>query len=99
MDETDAYTPPGAPLPSVAQVRALGVRSVRVFCAADLVCAHSRQMTFGELRLTDDDVIVRAARQRRFVCTCCGSRKVQVRPEWPAHKATGPFYSPAMDGS
>jgi hypothetical protein len=34
MDETDACTPPGAPLPNVAQVRALGVRSVRVFCAA-----------------------------------------------------------------
>jgi hypothetical protein len=53
-------------------------------------------MTSDELHLTDDDVIICVARQRRFVCTCCGSRKVQVRPEWPVHKATGPFYSPAM---
>jgi hypothetical protein len=53
-------------------------------------------MAFDELRLADDHVIIRVARQRRFVCTSCGSRKVQVRPEWPAHKATEPFYSPAM---
>jgi hypothetical protein len=39
MDEAEAYTPPGAPLPSVAQVRALGVRSVRVRCAAGLALA------------------------------------------------------------
>jgi hypothetical protein len=99
MEEPDTYTPPGAPLPNVAQVRALGVRSVRVFCAADLVCAHSKEMTFDELRLANDDVIIRVARQRRFVCTCCGSRKVQVRPEWPPHKATGPFCGPAMWGT
>src|SRR3954451_7242356 len=26
----------------------------------------------------------------------CGSRNVQVRPEWPRHKATGPIYSPSI---
>jgi hypothetical protein len=87
MEEADAYCPPGAGLPTVAQIRALGVRSVRVFCAADLICAHSKAMAFEELRLAEDEVIIHAARRRRFVCTCCGSRKVQVRPEWPPHQA------------
>jgi hypothetical protein len=94
--KAEAYTPLGAPMPNVAQVRALGVRSVRVFCAADLVCAHSKEMAFDELYLTNDAVMVGVAQMRRFVCTRCGSRTVQVRPEWPAHKATGPFYSPSM---
>jgi hypothetical protein len=44
-------------------------------------------MTFEELRLADEDVIIHVARFRRFVCTRCGSRKVQVRPEWPGHKS------------
>jgi hypothetical protein len=89
MEEAEAYSPPGMPLPTVAQIRALGVRSVRVFCAADLVCAHSKEMAFEELRLAEDEVIIHLARRRHFVCTCCGSRKVQVRPEWPAHRTSG----------
>ena len=69
---------------------------LRVYCAADLVCSHSRVMTFDELRLADDAVLINGARVRRFVCTRCGRRKVQVRPEWPPNDASEPFYSPAM---
>ena len=98
MNEGDAYCPPGMPLPKVAHFRAHGVTALRVHCSADQVCVHSRAMTFDELRLADDAVLVNVPRVRRFVCTRCGRRKVQVRPEWPGQKASGPFYSPAMSG-
>lgn len=98
MDEPDAYSSPGSPLPNIAHFRAHGITSLRVHCAADLVCSHSKVMTFDELRLADDAVLISVPRVRRFVCTRCGNRKVQVRPEWPPNKASGPFYSPSMGG-
>jgi hypothetical protein len=51
MEEAEAYCPPGAPPPNVAHDRRHGITSLRVYCAADLVCAHSKEMTFDELRL------------------------------------------------
>jgi hypothetical protein len=53
MEEAAAYCRPESPLPNIAHFRAHGVTSLRVFCAADLTCSHSKVMTFDELRLAE----------------------------------------------
>jgi hypothetical protein len=88
MEESEAYTPPGAGLPTIAHDRGHGITSLRVYCAAGLVCPNSRVFTFDELRLSDDMVMIHIPRVRRFVCTQCGSRKVQIRSIWPDRKAS-----------
>jgi hypothetical protein len=98
MDEAEAYNPPGLPLPTVAHDRGHEITSLRVYCAAGLVCPHSRVFTFDELSLPDDMTMTHIPRYRRFVCTQCGSRKVTIRSVWPDRKPTGPFYSPSMSG-
>jgi hypothetical protein len=42
MREAHAYCPPGAPLPNVAHDRGHGITSLRVYCAAGVVCAHCK---------------------------------------------------------
>lgn len=79
MDEADTYSPPGLPLPTVAHDRGHGITSLRVYCAAGLVCPHSRVFTFDQLQLTDDMTMIHIPRYRRFVCTQCGSLKVTIR--------------------
>jgi hypothetical protein len=84
MKEAEAYSPPGVGLPNVAHDRGHGITSILVYCAADLVCAHWRVFTFVELAMPDELPVIHIPRVRRFVCSKCGSRKVQARSEWPA---------------
>jgi hypothetical protein len=49
-----------------------------------------------ERKLRESSPIIHIPRVRRFVCTKCGSRNVQVRPGEPARKPTGPFDGPSM---
>jgi len=78
--------------------RGHGITSLRVYCAAGLVCPNSKVFTLDELRLTDDMTIMHIPRHRRFVCTQCGSRKVTIRSVWPDRKPTGPFHRASMFG-
>jgi hypothetical protein len=97
MQADDGYESPGSPLPNVAHDRAHGITSLIVYCAAGIVCPHSKQFSFDELQLADDMIMIHIPRYRRFVCSKCGSRKVQVRSVWPSRSPIGPFFSPTMD--
>jgi hypothetical protein len=56
--------------------------------------------TFDELRVPDELPVIYIPRVRRFVCTKCGSRKVQVRSEWPQRKrGGGSFFSPEFEAA
>jgi hypothetical protein len=90
MEEAEAYCPPGLPLPTVAHDRGHGIASLRVYCAAGLVCANWKDFTLEELQLSDGMVMIHIPRHRRFVCTRCGSQKVTIRSKWPQRKPTGP---------
>jgi hypothetical protein len=97
MNEAEAYCPSGVGLPTVAHDRGHGITSIRVYCSAGLVCAHWRGFTFDELAVPDGLAVIHIPRVRRFFCTRSGSRKVQVRSEWPERESGGPFYSLSMD--
>jgi hypothetical protein len=96
--EADAYCPPGSPLPNVAHDRGHGITAIRVYCEG-LYCPHSRVFSFEELKVPDELPVIHIPRIRRFVCTKCGSRKVQVRSEWPERKSGSTFYSPAFEAT
>ena len=75
MDEAEAYGPPRLPLPTAAHDRGHGITSLRVYCAAGLVCSNWKVFTFDELHLTNDMTMMHIPRYRRFVCTHAESRK------------------------
>jgi hypothetical protein len=43
-------------------IAAMGSTSVRVYCAAGLVCPNSKVFTFDELQLTDDMIMMHILR-------------------------------------
>jgi DNA-binding CsgD family transcriptional regulator len=94
MEEAQAYCPPGVGLPTVAHDRGHGITSLRVYCAAGLVCPYSKIFTFDELQLSDDMVMMQIPRVRRFVRTKCGSRKVQIRVYLARPKAVRAILQP-----
>lgn len=58
MDEADAYWPPGMPLPTVAHDLGHGIALLIGYCAAGIVCPHSKAFTFAQLRLrTQGDMV------------------------------------------
>ena len=94
MEEADAYSPPGMPLPNVAH-DSVTASLYRVY-RKDVYCPQSRAFSFDELAVPDELPVIHIPRVRRFVCSKYGSRKVAIRSEWPDGKPTGPFYSPSM---
>jgi hypothetical protein len=85
-----APAPPGPPM-RLGHMRQLGVRSLSVHCAG---CGHRAVLDVGRHA---DDVEVQAFRSR-LVCSGCGGRRVDVRPNWLEHRST-PAASPAPWGS
>jgi hypothetical protein len=45
--------------------------------------------TFAALALDDDVEFPSIARRRRFICTQCGAKTVNVMPDWGKHNAPG----------
>jgi hypothetical protein len=84
-------------LPTVALDRGHGITAIRVYCAAGLVCPHSKVFSFDELSVPDEMPVIDIPRFRRFVCSKCGSRKVQVKSVWSERKAASTLYSPAFE--
>jgi hypothetical protein len=60
-----------------AEMRAAGVRGVLIYCS-DYRCSHSTCLDADrwadDVRLSDIEVV--------FVCTACGRRGADVRPDW-----------------
>ncbi len=74
--------------PTIAHLKTHGLEGLFVTCA-NAACLHSTAFTFAALDL---DVVVEfpsIAQRRRFVCTQCGGRAVNVMPDWRKHNAPG----------
>jgi hypothetical protein len=68
MQDANAFLRP-APLPNVAYDRAHGITSLRVYCAAGVVCADWKDFSFDELQLADDVIMIHIPRFRHFACS------------------------------
>jgi hypothetical protein len=64
-----------------AEMRSSGVRSLLIYCA-DYHCSHSVEIS-GD-RWSDD--VRLSDLEPRFVCTVCGLRGGDVRPNWDEGK-------------
>ena len=69
------------PQMTLANMRSLGVRSITAACA----CGHDGKADVSQLA---DDLPVPMVRQR-LLCSQCGSRPLDVRPDWSEYRALG----------
>jgi len=69
--------------PTIAHLEGLFVT------CANAACLHSKPFTFAALGLADDVQFPSISRCRRFVCTQCGGKTVNVAPDWRTHRAVG----------
>ena len=74
--------------PTVAHLKSMGVSAFNVTCAR-ASCLHSAVVTFDAAGVEDRAPFPSIAERRRFVCTRCGGRAVDIVPDWRDHKATG----------
>ena len=75
-------------LPTVGDSRRLGLEALTLHCLR-FGCGHTGRKTFDELGLADDVVFVHIVRDRRFVCSRCRGRRLEVMPDWRDHQAEG----------
>jgi hypothetical protein len=65
--------------PTIAHLK--GHEGLFVTCA-NAACQHSAPFTFGALGLPDELQFPSIASCRRFVCSQCGARAVNIMPDW-----------------
>ena len=69
------------PPPTIGYFRELGMARLSVTCA-NLQCRHSAKLAFDDLKMEDDVTFIDIPQSRRFLCTLCGGRRVEVFPDW-----------------
>ncbi len=69
------------PAMDLANMRSLGVRSIFATCD----CGRAAAVDVSEL----PGAVEVPALRWRLRCSCCGSRPVDVRPDWREHRARG----------
>mgnify|MGYP005812628617 CR=1 FL=1 len=68
--------------PTLASLRAQGVTRAQVYCL-NPDCRRRGDVELAALGLPDDFVFAEIAGAGRLICKACGSRAVQVMPDWP----------------
>ena len=66
----------------------MGVVRFSVTCS-QYTCRHTGQVTFEAVGLDDSTLFPDITELRRFVCTVCGSRNVNIMPDWRTLNAVG----------
>jgi hypothetical protein len=59
----------------------MGLRAAWLTCATPN-CHRSNLVSFESLHLPDDMLFSTVARSRKWVCSACGGRQVEVTPDW-----------------
>lgn len=74
--------------PTIAHLKTRGLEGFFVTCG-NAACQHSVPFTFGALKLDDDVQFPSITQGRRFICTRCGARTLNVMPDRRTHNASG----------
>ena len=80
--------PPDHELPTIGDCRRHWLKALRIHCLA-YPCHRTGRKTFDELALPDAMIFVHIARYRRFVCSVCGRRQLEITADWRDHDASG----------
>ena len=76
------------PPPSIAHLKSQGCAGVTVSCS-EPGCRRLVDLPWSVVGLPEDTPFPRVARLRRFVCSGCGRRSIDVVPDWRAVEAPG----------
>lgn len=71
--------------PTIADLRAEGIGGARMWCL-NRACQHYGVVPFEAIQLPAGFNFIDLPKTRRFVCTECGAREVQVMPDWPRYR-------------
>jgi hypothetical protein len=74
--------------PTITQLQSQGVAGAWVKCC-NPNCLCSEPVTFEAIKLAPETPFPNIARLKRFVCSACGSGRVDVSPDWRGHEAFG----------
>jgi len=74
--------------PTIADLQHCGVASAWVTCS-NPVCLRSTPLSFKAIGLAPETPFPNIARVKRFVCAACGSRRIDVSPDWRGHRGAG----------
>jgi hypothetical protein len=74
--------------PTITQLQSQGVAGAWVTCC-NPNCLCSTPVTFEAIKLAPETPFPNIARLKRFVCSACGSGRVDVLPDWRGHEAFG----------
>ena len=75
-------------VPTISDVRSHGVAGAWVTCRNPL-CLRSTPVSFETISLAPETPFPNIARVKRFVCAACGSKRIDVSPDWRRHRAAG----------
>jgi hypothetical protein len=73
--------------PTIGRLKSMGASAFRVTCA-HASCLHSSFVTFAAAGVEDQAAFPSIAERRRFLCTRCGGRAVNIMPDWRGHNAS-----------
>jgi hypothetical protein len=65
---------------TLGHIRGHGCRDILIYCGS-IHCCHSATMNADDL---SDDIVIRAL-GAKMICTNCGHRGADVRPDWSPH--------------
>ena len=74
--------------PTIADLQSHGVAGAWITCC-NAVCPRSAPVSFEVIGLAPETPFPAIARACRFVCSACGSTRVDVSPDWRGHRAAG----------
>ena len=74
--------------PTIADLQSRGVAGAWVTCR-NPVCLRSTPVSFKAIGLAPETPFPNIARVKRFVCAGCGSRRIDVSPDWREFRAAG----------
>jgi len=73
---------------TIAHLQSDGVAGAWVTCR-NPVSLRSTPLSFKAIGLAPETPFPIIAGARRFVCAGCGSRRIDVSPDWRGHRAAG----------
>ena len=74
--------------PTIAHLQSDGVAGAWVTCR-NPVCLRSTPVSFKAIGLAPETPFPAIAEAHHFVCAACGSRRIDVSPDWREYLAKG----------
>ncbi len=79
---------PTEPPPTIAAPKTISLTGIHVTCPR-ANCRRSKPMTWEQLALPDDLLFPRVVEKKRFACSACNGKAVNITPDWRQYRPQG----------